>query len=62
MMRTSIEMNEERMCVTGAGGFLASWVVKFLLSKGYAVHATVRDPSNFLLFVFLTTLASRSHL
>ncbi|RZC49594.1 hypothetical protein C5167_018025 [Papaver somniferum] len=45
MMRTSIEMNEERMCVTGAGGFLASWVVKFLLSKGYAVHATVRDPN-----------------
>ncbi|KAI3991940.1 hypothetical protein MKX01_012885 [Papaver californicum] len=38
-------MHKERVCVTGAGGFLASWVVKFLLSKGYIVHSTVRDPS-----------------
>ena len=34
-----------RICVTGAGGFLASWVVKLLLSKGYFVHGTVREPS-----------------
>ncbi|XP_020526339.1 cinnamoyl-CoA reductase 1 isoform X2 [Amborella trichopoda] len=33
-----------RVCVTGAGGFCASWVVKLLLSKGYTVHGTVRDP------------------
>ncbi|KAL5981591.1 hypothetical protein ACLOJK_015654 [Asimina triloba] len=33
-----------RVCVTGAGGYLASWVVKLLLSKGYMVHGTVRDP------------------
>jgi len=32
------------MCVTGATGFLASWLVKSLLHKGYTVHATVRDP------------------
>uniref|UniRef100_A0ACD5ZC16 Uncharacterized protein n=1 Tax=Avena sativa TaxID=4498 RepID=A0ACD5ZC16_AVESA len=33
-------------CVTGAGGFVASWLVKLLLSRGgrYAVHGTVRDP------------------
>ena len=31
-------------CVTGAGGFLASWLVKLLLSTGrYAVRGTVRD-------------------
>ncbi|KAM7252947.1 hypothetical protein ACFE04_025565 [Oxalis oulophora] len=30
--------------VTGAGGYLASWVVKLLLSKDYFVHGTVRDP------------------
>ncbi|KAI0492390.1 hypothetical protein KFK09_026661 [Dendrobium nobile] len=35
-----------RVCVTGAGGFIASWLVKLLLSKGYKVHGTVRDPSN----------------
>ncbi|KAI3418093.1 Epimerase domain-containing protein, partial [Psidium guajava] len=30
----------ERICVTGAGGYVASWVVKLLLSKGYEVHGT----------------------
>ncbi|KAJ1290214.1 hypothetical protein BS78_02G226200 [Paspalum vaginatum] len=35
-----------RLCVTGGGGYIASWLVKLLLSRGYAVHATVRDPSD----------------
>ncbi|XP_021815565.1 cinnamoyl-CoA reductase 2-like isoform X1 [Prunus avium] len=35
-----------RYCVTGAGGFVASWVVKLLLSQDCTVHGTVRDPSN----------------
>ncbi|XP_010527306.1 PREDICTED: cinnamoyl-CoA reductase 1-like [Tarenaya hassleriana] len=35
-----------RVCVTGAGGFLGSWVVELLLSRGYRVHGTVRDPDN----------------
>ncbi|KAA8514966.1 hypothetical protein F0562_018247 [Nyssa sinensis] len=40
-------MAEKRsVCVTGAGGFLASWLVKLLLSKDYTVHATVRDPGD----------------
>eukprot|EP01018_Ginkgo_biloba_P011318 Gb_10028 [translate_table: standard] len=34
------------VCVTGAAGFMASWLVKRLLEKGYIVHATVRDPEN----------------
>uniref|UniRef100_A0ACD5YEC1 Uncharacterized protein n=1 Tax=Avena sativa TaxID=4498 RepID=A0ACD5YEC1_AVESA len=33
-----------RVCVTGGGGYIASWLIKLLLSRGYAVHATVRDP------------------
>jgi len=33
-----------RVCVTAGGGFIGSWLVKLLLSRGYAVHATVRDP------------------
>ncbi|KAG6467868.1 hypothetical protein ZIOFF_072432 [Zingiber officinale] len=37
---------KKRMCVTGAGGFIASWLVKLLLSKGYIVHGTVRDPTD----------------
>ncbi|XP_062164629.1 cinnamoyl-CoA reductase 1-like [Alnus glutinosa] len=34
------------VCVTGAGGFVASWLVKLLLSKNYFVHATVRQPGD----------------
>ncbi|KAK2997270.1 hypothetical protein RJ639_025023 [Escallonia herrerae] len=32
------------VCVTGAGGYVASWLVKLLLSNNYTVHGTVRDP------------------
>lgn len=35
------------VCVTGAGGFIASWLVKLLLEKGYAVHGTVRNPGEY---------------
>jgi nucleoside-diphosphate-sugar epimerase len=34
-----------RVCVVGGGGFVGSWLVKLLLSRGYAVHTTIRDPS-----------------
>ncbi|XP_006660780.1 cinnamoyl-CoA reductase 1-like [Oryza brachyantha] len=34
------------VCVAGAGGFIGSWLVKLLLSRGYAVHGTVRDPDD----------------
>ncbi len=32
-----------RVCVTGAAGFIGSHVIVDLLDEGYAVHATVRD-------------------
>jgi len=32
--------------VTGANGYVASWVVKKLLDDGLTVHVAVRDPSN----------------
>ncbi|XP_020532824.2 phenylacetaldehyde reductase isoform X1 [Jatropha curcas] len=31
------------VCVTGGSGYIASWLVKFLLQSGYIVKATVRD-------------------
>ena len=34
------------VCVTGAGGFIASWLVKLLLEKGYTVRGTVRNPND----------------
>ncbi|CAK7345957.1 unnamed protein product [Dovyalis caffra] len=39
-------LEKERVCVTGAGGYLGSWVVNLLLSKDYLVHGTIRDPSD----------------
>ncbi len=36
----------DRVCVTGAAGFVGSYVVKELLAKGYRVRATVRDPGD----------------
>lgn len=35
------------VCVTGAAGFIGSWLVMKLLQKSYVVRATVRDPKNF---------------
>ncbi|VVA90395.1 unnamed protein product [Arabis nemorensis] len=32
------------VCVTGASGYIASWIVKLLLLRGYTVRATVRYP------------------
>lgn len=32
--------------VTGGNGYVASWLVKYLLEDGVNVHATVRDPTN----------------
>lgn len=32
--------------VTGANGYVASWLVKKLLEEGFTVHCTVRDPNN----------------
>ncbi|XP_057531204.1 phenylacetaldehyde reductase-like [Amaranthus tricolor] len=41
-------MNGEgkRVCVTGASGYIASWLVKLLLQRGYTVQASVRDPND----------------
>ena len=34
------------VCVTGAAGFIGSWLVMRLLERGYVVRATVRDPGH----------------
>lgn len=36
----------QTVCVTGAGGFIASWIVKLLLERGYTVKGTVRNPDD----------------
>uniref|UniRef100_A0AAU7NIZ1 Flavanone 4-reductase n=1 Tax=Saraca asoca TaxID=1073321 RepID=A0AAU7NIZ1_9FABA len=36
----------DTVCVTGASGFIGSWLIMRLLERGYTVRATVRDPDN----------------
>jgi hypothetical protein len=46
--------------VTGATGYLASWIVKNLLDDGIEVHATVRDPSDQFKVKHLSSIAEKS--
>lgn len=39
-------MSNKVVCVTGASGYIASWLVKLLLQKGYTVRGSVRDPDD----------------
>ena len=48
-----------RYLVTGAAGYLASWVVEQLLSSGHVVHATVRDLDDRHKIQHLLDLAAR---
>ncbi|KAF4388660.1 hypothetical protein G4B88_018937 [Cannabis sativa] len=43
MASTVVEKARKVVCVTGAGGFIASSLIKLLLSNDYIVHGTVRQ-------------------
>ncbi|PWZ03936.1 hypothetical protein Zm00014a_022889 [Zea mays] len=44
------------VCVTGASGYIASWIVRLLLDRGYTVRATVRDTADPKKTLHLTAL------
>ena len=46
--------------VTGASGYIASWVIQKLLTQGYTVHATVRDLNKTQSFAHLSKIADSS--
>jgi len=50
--------NGQTVCVTGAAGYIASWLVKLLLQKGYTVKGTVRNPG--MPFVIYAYICSRA--
>ncbi|KNA11909.1 hypothetical protein SOVF_130810 [Spinacia oleracea] len=53
------------VCVTGASGYIASWIVKLLLQRGYIVNATVRslnDPTKTEHLLALDGAEQRLHL
>ena len=55
-------MNNDKskpVLVTGATGYIASWVVRYLLESGYTVHATVRDKSKKDKIEYLTELSQK---
>ncbi|XP_056683346.1 phenylacetaldehyde reductase-like isoform X1 [Spinacia oleracea] len=41
----------KKVCVTGASGFIASWIVKLLLHRGYSVNGTVLRQTYNCMFV-----------
>jgi len=45
----------ETVCVTGASGFIGSWLVMRLMERGYMVRATVRDPGSFFFYFYVAT-------
>ncbi|XVF34098.1 hypothetical protein REPUB_Repub18cG0028100 [Reevesia pubescens] len=49
-------------CVTGATGYIGSWLVKLLLERGYKVHATVRNPEKAIHLLSLWTGCDRLRL
>ncbi|XP_062097173.1 cinnamoyl-CoA reductase 1-like [Humulus lupulus] len=46
MASAVVEKRRKVVCVTGAGGFVASSLVNLLLSNDYIVHGTVRQPND----------------
>ena len=50
----------ETVLVTGASGYIASWIVKYLLDDGHRVHATVRNPDNTTSVAHLLKLAEQA--
>ena len=58
-MNLNINKNEPVM-VTGATGFVASWLVKKLMDNGITVHAAVRNPEDTIKLAHLKNLESSS--
>ena len=55
-----MKVQTKTVLVTGATGYIASWMVKFLLEQGHTVHAAVRDKENKIKTKHLSDIASKS--
>ncbi|KAJ9685242.1 hypothetical protein PVL29_017319 [Vitis rotundifolia] len=52
----SVAVAEKVVCVTEGAGYIASWLVKLLLLRGYTVKATLRNPAKERLRLFKANL------
>ncbi|KAE8699284.1 hypothetical protein F3Y22_tig00110584pilonHSYRG00571 [Hibiscus syriacus] len=59
---TKMREAEKVVCVTEASGFIGSWLVNFLLDRGYSVNATIRDPKKTQHLLALVGANERLHL
>ncbi len=55
-----ISNSSKPILVTGGTGYIASWVVKYLLEDGHSVHTTVRDKSKKDKYAHLEKIAQES--
>ncbi len=56
----SLENTSTPILVTGATGYIASWVIRKLLEQGHTVHATVRDLNKKQSFAHLEKIAQEN--
>lgn len=52
---------ENPILVTGATGYIASWIIKQLIEQGYTVHGTVRSLSNKEKYAYLLNIAKQGN-
>ena len=55
-----MKKDKDTVLVTGANGYVASWIVKKLIDEGHTVHATVRDINDTSKTVHLKSLEKGS--
>ena len=46
-MPNFIPVDKQTVLITGAAGYICSWIVKTYLDEGFSVRATVRDLKDF---------------
>lgn len=55
-----MSLNGKKVMVTGATGYIAGWIIKYLLEEGADVKASVRNKSNSEKYAHLTAIDSDS--
>jgi len=60
MSTTTAVAMQKPILVTGASGYIAGWIIKYLLEEGHTVHGTVRDPAKSSSIAHLLKIAGKT--